>query len=101
MGKSPAQVALNWVATQPGITSTILGASKVAQLDDNLASLDFAIPAELRARLNEVSALPRQHPYNFYDPPLQGRIANGTTVQPWKREYLYEGAVAAKAAPAF
>jgi len=101
LGKSPAQVALNWVATQPGITSTILGASKVAQLDDNLPSLDFAIPAELRARLNEVSALPPQHPYNFYEPALQGRISNGTTVQPWKREHLYEGAVAAKAAPAF
>src|SRR6202521_347468 len=45
LGKPPAQVALNWVATQPGITSTIIGATKISQLDDNLASLDFAIPA--------------------------------------------------------
>jgi aryl-alcohol dehydrogenase-like predicted oxidoreductase len=101
IGKPPAQVALNWVATQPGITSTILGASKVAQLDDNLASLEFAIPTELRARLDEVSAQPPLHPYNFYQPALQGRISNGTTVQPWKPQHVYEGAVAAKAAPAF
>jgi aryl-alcohol dehydrogenase-like predicted oxidoreductase len=101
IGKPPAQVALNWVATQPGITSTILGATKIAQLNDNLASLEFTIPAELRARLDEVSAPPPLHPYNFYQPALQGRISNATTVQPWKREYLYEGAVAAKAAPAF
>ena len=45
IGKPPAQVALNWVATQPGVTSTILGATKVAQLDDNLAAIDFEIPA--------------------------------------------------------
>ncbi len=101
IGKPPAQVALNWVATQPGITSTILGATKISQLDDNLASLEFTIPTELRVRLDEVSAPPAQHPYNFYQPALQGRISNGTTVQPWKREHLYEGAVAAKAAPAF
>src|ERR1700687_1314698 len=53
LNKLPAQVALNWVATQPGITSTIVGATKVSQLDDNLASLDFSIPADLRKRLDE------------------------------------------------
>ena len=34
--RSPAQVALNWAATQPGITSLIVGASKPAQFEDNL-----------------------------------------------------------------
>jgi aryl-alcohol dehydrogenase-like predicted oxidoreductase len=100
LGKPSAQVALNWVATQPGVTSTILGATKVAQLDDNLASLDFTIPSDLRARLDEVSALPSQHPYNFYQPALQARITGGAAIKPWKREYFYEEALAAKAAPA-
>src|ERR1700704_3657001 len=36
VNRSPAQIALNWVATQPGVTSTILGASKLSQLEDNL-----------------------------------------------------------------
>ena len=60
LSKPAAQVALNWVATQPGITSTIVGATKVTQLDDNLASIDFAIPTDLRKRLDESSALSRR-----------------------------------------
>jgi aryl-alcohol dehydrogenase-like predicted oxidoreductase len=32
LGKPPAQVALNWVATQRGVTSTIIGATKLPQL---------------------------------------------------------------------
>ena len=36
LDRSPAQVALNWAATQPGITSIIVGASKPAQFEDNL-----------------------------------------------------------------
>jgi aryl-alcohol dehydrogenase-like predicted oxidoreductase len=56
INRPPAQVALNWVASRPGITSTILGASKVKQLEDNLGAIEFSIPAELRKRLDEVSA---------------------------------------------
>jgi aryl-alcohol dehydrogenase-like predicted oxidoreductase len=97
LGKPAAQVALNWVATQPGVTSTILGATKVAQLQDNLASLSFEIPAELRQRLDQASALEPAHPYNFFQPVIQGRISGGTTVQPWEPKRVYEGAVAEKA----
>ena len=100
LGKPPAQIALNWVATQPGITSTILGATKVAQLDDNLAAIQFDIPAELRAKLDEASALESVHPYYFFSPMTQSRITGGTAVQPWKRAYTYTGAVAAPPATA-
>ncbi|MBZ5695261.1 MAG: aldo/keto reductase [Acidobacteriia bacterium] len=94
ISKTPAQVALNWVATQPGVTSPILGATKVAQLEDNLAAIEFEIPAELRKKIDEASALEPAHPYVFYLPMTQGRISGGTTVQPWKRAYTYTGAVA-------
>lgn len=83
LGRSPAQVALNWVATQPGVTSTILGASKVSQLNDNLASLEFDIPADLRKRLDEASALESIHPYMFFEPFIQGMVHGGTTVRGW------------------
>ena len=56
MGRSPAQVALNWVATQPGVTSTIIGATKLKQLEDNLAAIELQIPAELRSNSTAVSA---------------------------------------------
>src|SRR6266853_2512358 len=86
MGRPPAEVALNWVATQPGVTSTILGMTKVAQLDSNLASLDFTIPAELRARLDRVGELdPTAHPYVFFGPKLQARIRGDLSIRPWTR----------------
>ncbi|MGB0035485.1 MAG: aldo/keto reductase, partial [Candidatus Acidiferrales bacterium] len=69
--RTPAQVALNWVATQPGITSTIIGATKVAQLDDNFGAIEFVIPAELRKHLDEASAIEPVHPYNFFQHALQ------------------------------
>ena len=83
IGRSPAQVALNWAATQPGITSPIIGATKLKQLEDNLAALSFEIPAELRAKLDEVSALEAIHPYMFFAGLLQGRVRGGLRVTPW------------------
>ena len=62
INRPPSQVALNWTASQPGITSTIIGASKLSQLEDNLRYAEFEIPAELRKRLDEVSAIEVQHP---------------------------------------
>ena len=80
LDKPMAQVALNWVATQPGIASVIIGATKLAQLDDNLAALSFDIPAELRARLNEASALEPTFPYWFFGDVQQSRIHGGVAV---------------------
>ena len=94
IGRSPAQVAINWLVTQPGVTSVILGATKTAQLADNLGSLDFYIPADLRKRLGEVGAPKSVHPYNFYKPGIQARVSGGTTVKQWRRGYLYEDPVA-------
>jgi len=39
-GQSIAQLALSWVLRVPEVTSALIGASSVAQLDDNLATLD-------------------------------------------------------------
>lgn len=87
IGKTPAQVALNWVATQPGVTSTIIGATKLAQLEDNFRALEFTIPAELRQQLDEVSALPSAHPYLFFGGVLQTMIRGNVPIQPWRRAH--------------
>jgi aryl-alcohol dehydrogenase-like predicted oxidoreductase len=50
-GVSMAQVALAWLLAQPGVTSAIVGASTVEQLQDNLAA------ASLRLSTDELSAL--------------------------------------------
>src|SRR5581483_8912407 len=83
IGKSPAQVALNWVATQPGVTSTIIGATRVDQLNENLASLDFMIPPQLRQRLDEASAPELVHPYVFFGTTMQDMINGGVKIERW------------------
>ncbi len=65
VGKSMAQIALNWVVTQPGIGAAIIGASKLTQLDDNLGALAFTIPDELRMKLDEASAIQPTYPYSL------------------------------------
>jgi aryl-alcohol dehydrogenase-like predicted oxidoreductase len=89
IGKTPAQVALNWAATQPGITSTILGASKLAQLEDNLGTVEFVIPAELRKQLDEAGALDLVHPYVFFSSDRRAMITGGTALQPWSPAQVY------------
>jgi len=64
--KPPAQVALNWVATRPGVSSTIIGATKMAQLEDNLAALDFEIPEQFSTRLEEAGRPELFFPYTFF-----------------------------------
>jgi L-glyceraldehyde 3-phosphate reductase len=39
-GQSLAQMAIAWVLRKPGVTSALIGASRVKQLEDNLASLN-------------------------------------------------------------
>ena len=39
MGVTPAQVALAWVLSKPGVTSPIVGASRLSQLDEAVAAL--------------------------------------------------------------
>ncbi|RWF79758.1 aldo/keto reductase, partial [Mesorhizobium sp.] len=77
LDRSMAQVALNWVAAQPGVATVILGATKLAQLQDNLRALDFSIPAELRKRLDSVSLAPTPFPHSFFGPEIQVRVAGG------------------------
>jgi len=65
LGRSSAEVALNWVRQQPGIVIPILGARTARQLEQSLGCLDFEIPPEQLAQLNEVSAVPLGFPHDF------------------------------------
>jgi len=47
-----ARVALAWLRGQPGVTSTIIGARRLAQLDDNVKSLDVTLTPEELGRLD-------------------------------------------------
>jgi aryl-alcohol dehydrogenase-like predicted oxidoreductase len=83
LGKTPAQIGLNRVATQPGITSTILGATKIGPLEENLGAIEFAMPAELPKTLDQASASEPGAPYAFFGTMIQSRIGGGTALHAW------------------
>jgi aryl-alcohol dehydrogenase-like predicted oxidoreductase len=82
--RPPAQVALAWVLAQPGVTSPIVGASKLEQLHDNLASLDLPLGPEQLRVLNEASALEPSFPYGIFTPAVNRGIFGGAAVQGWQ-----------------
>ncbi|RZK54881.1 MAG: aldo/keto reductase [Hymenobacter sp.] len=82
--KPLTQVALAWATAQPGVASLIIGASKVAQLHDNMAALDVRLsPEQLRA-LDEASALEPTFPYPIFTPAGNRGVFGGTSVRGWQ-----------------
>ena len=61
-GCSPARVALAWLLSRSRVTSVIVGAKRVEQLQDNLGAVDLHLSADDLSRLDEVSSLPREYP---------------------------------------
>ena len=61
-GASVAQVALAWLLHQPAVTSVIIGAKRLDQLNDNLGSVDLTLTPDELDRLRAVSALPVEYP---------------------------------------
>jgi aryl-alcohol dehydrogenase-like predicted oxidoreductase len=54
-GTSMAEVALSWLTDRPAVTSTILGARTLEQLETNLAAADLHLDPEETAALDEAS----------------------------------------------
>ncbi len=61
-GVSVARVALAYVLGKPFVTSVIIGAKTLEQLDDNLAAAALTLTPEQLATLDAVSALPAEYP---------------------------------------
>ncbi|WP_256795505.1 aldo/keto reductase [Terrabacter sp. Ter38] len=56
LGAKPGEVALAWLRDRPGVAAPIVGARTAAQLRSALASLELALPSEIVAALDDVSA---------------------------------------------
>lgn len=61
-GATVAQVAIAWLLAKPAVSSVILGASKMSQLEDNLAACDLALSPEDVATLDRATATPPAYP---------------------------------------
>jgi aryl-alcohol dehydrogenase-like predicted oxidoreductase len=80
-GRSPSQVALNWLLAQPGVASLVVGARKLSQLEDNLASLDFALDEKHLDRLNQASQIELGFPHEtITSPVIRNRITGDTDI---------------------
>lgn len=55
-GATIAQTAIAWVLANPAVTSAIIGATSVAQLEDTIKGADMALSAEDKAALDAVTA---------------------------------------------
>ncbi|WP_338867862.1 aldo/keto reductase [Myxococcus stipitatus] len=77
-GSSVARVALAWVHAQPGVSSIIIGARRLAQLEDNVGALDVKLTGDQLARLNALTQPTFGFPQSMQ--PIFPAIHNGGTM---------------------
>jgi aryl-alcohol dehydrogenase-like predicted oxidoreductase len=76
-GRSMAQVALAWLRYRPVPVIPIIGARKLSQLQDNLASFDVALSADQLKTLDEASVIELGFPYELYAKAMPRTICYG------------------------
>ena len=72
-GATVPQVALAWLLAQPGVTSIIIGANKMSQLEDNLKAADIELTAEEVEQLSRTTAPLQMYPQWMIELQNQGR----------------------------
>jgi len=77
LGASPAQVSLAWLRYRGVPVIPIIGARKLSQLQDNLASLELTLTPEQVGRLDQASAIPLGFPHDFFVSPMVRNFAYG------------------------
>ena len=65
LGSTASAVSLAWLLRRPAVTSVIMGARTVAQLDENLSAAALTLSDAQLARLDAASAFPLGYPYEF------------------------------------
>ena len=78
-GRSLAQVALAWLRYQPVPVIPILGARKLSQFEDNLASLTLNLTTEQVQALNEASRIEMGFPHSFFEMDMVRSFVSGGT----------------------
>ncbi len=66
-GRSYAQISLNWLLRQEGVTAPIIGARRLGQLEDNLGAAGWELSEEQVARLSKASAIEDVYPYRMIE----------------------------------
>ncbi len=77
VGRSVAQVALAWLRHRDVPVIPIIGARRISQLEDNLASLELKLTAEQVSTLDQASAIDLGFPHDFFELELVKTMAYG------------------------
>jgi aryl-alcohol dehydrogenase-like predicted oxidoreductase len=78
-----AQVALAWTLARSGVASTLIGASKLSQLESNIAATDLRLNDAQMKRLDEVSAPPEGFSSSLTAPFIRRMVFGGHDVVGW------------------
>jgi len=78
IGETPSAVALTWLRHRPTVTAPIVGARRMAHLDDNLRALEVSLTAEQTARLDAVSKPTLNYPIDINDAATALQFAGAT-----------------------
>jgi aryl-alcohol dehydrogenase-like predicted oxidoreductase len=81
IGRSAAQVAINWVRQQPGNIIPILGCRTLPQLQDNLCALDFQLTEAQVAELDRLADFRPGFPLSFLKSDHVGNMIFGETLR--------------------
>jgi aryl-alcohol dehydrogenase-like predicted oxidoreductase len=77
VGRSPAQVALAWLRYRDIPVIPIVGARRLSQLQDNLASLELELTPEQVSALDKASAIELGFPHDFYENEMVNTVRYG------------------------
>ena len=83
LDRPAAQVALAWVMARPGVTSTIIGASRLTQLASNIAATDIVLSDAQTQRLDEASAPAPGFSSALTSPMIRRMVFGGNSVKGW------------------
>lgn len=76
-GVPPGKIALAWVTGRPGVSSTLMGVSRVEQVAENIAAVDYVLSQEHRAELDAVSVFNSRMLYSLFTPSLRKAVVFG------------------------
>ncbi len=86
LDRPAAQVALAWTLARAGVASTLIGASKVSQLESNIAAADLRLSAEVMQRLDEASAPVPGFSASLTQPFIRRMVFGGHDVAGWHEQ---------------
>ena len=83
-GQSMATIALAWLRERPGVSATLMGASRIEQVAENIAALKVTLSDKHRATLDAVSAPEPRMLYSLFTPAgRQHAVFGGSAVSAW------------------